>query len=126
MSPPNDNDADNRKLDDLGRRLNDLERRAEISGALPRKNVDPSPRNVAMGTAFKLATEFVAAVGVGGFIGWFLDRSIGTGPILFLVFLALGIAAGFWGVFRTAWQMQRAVEAEQKRAPSVRGDEDEG
>lgn len=123
MSPPDDPHADNRKLDDLGRRLEDFERRAEASGSIPAKK--KAVANSAMAAGLKIATELVASVAVGGFIGWALDRWLETKPILLLVFLALGIAAGFMGVFRTAWQMQAAAEAEQKRAPSVRDDEDE-
>lgn len=125
MSQPDDQGADNRKLDDFKRRLDDLERRAEASGSIPRKTAALAPaRNAAMGKAFKLATEMVVSVGVGAFIGWGLDRLFATQPILLLVFLLLGIAAGFMGVFRVAWQMQNAAAAEQKGAPSVRDDED--
>ena len=71
----------------------------------------PSPeesegRGRAMGQALKLATELVAGVAVGGFIGWALDQLFGTKPFLMLVFLVLGAAASIMNVIRTATKMQ--------------------
>lgn len=56
----------------------------------------------AMGTGFTVLSEFIAAVVVGVFIGWRLDAWFGTAPLLLIVFLALGTAAGFWNVYRVA------------------------
>ena len=44
----------------------------------------------------------IAGVAVGGFIGWALDRLFGTAPILMVVFLILGAAAGIMNVIRSA------------------------
>ena len=66
----------------------------------------PEGRGKAMGQALKLATEMVAGVAVGGFIGWALDRLFGTAPILMVAFLFLGAAAGIMNVVRTAKSMQ--------------------
>lgn len=122
-STPNSPD-DKRKLDELGRRLSDLEKRAEATGTIPRKsNAEP---NTALGSAFKLSTEFVAALVVGGGMGWLLDDAFGTRPVLLLAFLALGMAAGFYGVFRTARRMQAEDAEKAKAAPSLATqDEDE-
>jgi ATP synthase protein I len=67
---------------------------------------EPERRGKAMGQALKLATEMVAGVAVGGFIGWALDRLFGTAPFLMVVFLILGAAAGIMNVVRTAKSMQ--------------------
>jgi ATP synthase protein I len=58
-------------------------------------------RGSALGKAFKISTELVAGVFVGGFIGWALDRALGTN-FLIVIFLLLGIAAGFLNVIRAA------------------------
>jgi ATP synthase protein I len=58
----------------------------------------------AMNLGFRVLTEFVAATVVGGLIGWKLDDWFGTSPLFLIVFLALGTAAGFWGVYRIAAQ----------------------
>lgn len=124
MSAPDGPSADTAKLNDLGRRLDDLERRAEVTGTIPRKaKAEP---NSALGSAFKLSTEFVAALVVGGGMGWLLDKAAGTRPALFLTFLALGVAAGFYGVFRTARRMQAEDAEKAKAAPALpAGDDDE-
>ena len=65
-------------------------------------------RGSAMGMAFRLSTDLVSAVVVGGAIGWGLDWLLGTGPWLLLVFFFLGIAAGILNVIRTAQAMNAA------------------
>ena len=123
MSAPEEPSADSRKLDDLGRRLDSFERRAQATGTLPKKTrAEP---NSALGSAFKLSTEFVAAVAVGGGMGWVLDDWLGTKPTLFLVLMAFGVAAGFFGVFRIARRMQAEDAAKAKDAPALTPDEDE-
>ncbi len=51
---------------------------------------------------FRVMSEFVAAVAVGGFIGWVIDKGLGTSPFGLIIFIALGTAAGFWSVYRVA------------------------
>ena len=70
-----------------------------------------------MGQALRLGMELVAGVAVGGFIGWALDRFLGTAPILMVVFFGLGATAGILNVMRTAKRMQ----AERNRARTCRG-----
>ncbi|HTE52365.1 MAG TPA: AtpZ/AtpI family protein [Kofleriaceae bacterium] len=52
-------------------------------------------------------------MGVAAFIGWgigyWLDLQLGTQPWLMLVFLLLGVAAGFKGVFRAAREAQEMM-----------------
>lgn len=57
-------------------------------------------RGRAMSAGARVLSEFVAGILVGGFIGWELDSWLGTGPWLFVLFLMLGLAAGFWNVYR--------------------------
>jgi ATP synthase protein I len=56
----------------------------------------------AINLGFRVLTEMVAGVVVGGLIGWQLDKWLRTSPLLLIVFLMLGIAAGFWNVYRIA------------------------
>jgi len=62
-----------------------------------------------MGEALKLATEMIAGVAVGGFVGWASDRWLGTAPILMVVFLILGAAAGILNVIRNAQKRQASA-----------------
>jgi ATP synthase protein I len=92
-----DDDPDARRLADLEGRLKEARGKRE----LPRE--DPSPSK--LGMAFRLVTELLAAVIVGGGIGWALDRVFGTSPLLLIVMFMLGVAAGMRNVIRTARQM---------------------
>ena len=56
----------------------------------------------AMGIGFRVASELAAAIMVGGFIGWSLDKWLGSSPWGLLIFLMLGIVAGFWNVYKLA------------------------
>ncbi len=124
MSPPDEPSTDSRKLDDIGRRLEQLEQRAETSGTIPRRK--PAEPNSALGSALTLSTEFVAALVVGGGMGWLADTALDTRPGLFLTGLAFGVAAGFYGVFRAARRMQAADAEKAKTAPALpASDEDE-
>lgn len=55
-----------------------------------------------MSLGIRVMSEFVAGVAVGALIGWQLDIWFRTSPVLLIVFLALGTAAGFWNVYRIA------------------------
>lgn len=55
-----------------------------------------------IGFAFKISTELVAAVFVAIFIGWYLDKWLGTKPIFLIILLLVGIAAGIFNVVRSA------------------------
>ena len=85
------------RLDTLSRSL-DAENAPE-----PSKNaVDDTTLASAMSLGFRVLTEFVAGIGVGAVVGWQLDKWLKTSPILLIVFLTLGTAAGFWNVYRIA------------------------
>jgi ATP synthase protein I len=56
----------------------------------------------AINLGFRVLTEFVSAIAVGTFIGWLLDRVLGTSPFLLIIFLMLGMAAGLWTIYRIA------------------------
>ena len=72
----------------------------------PAPGPEPQGQGAALGQALRLGVELVAGVAVGGFIGWALDRFLGTAPLLMVVFLGLGAAAGIMNVVRTAKRMQ--------------------
>lgn len=50
--------------------------------------------------AMRISTELVAAVVIGGALGYGLDRWLGTWPWFSLFFFFLGVAAGFLNVYR--------------------------
>ena len=102
-SLPDDDDAMRARLKDLS---GALEGRRKAAGA-PKPSTgfsSPDGMGQAMSLGFRVMSEFVAAVVVGGFIGWAIDRWLGISPAALIVFLALGTAAGFWSVYRIAMQ----------------------
>ena len=114
-----DTEAIRRRLDALGEKLAEAQDR--------RGTVQPAPtpnRGSALGQALRLGIELVAGVAVGGFIGWALDRWLGTAPFLMVVFLGFGAAAGILNVVRTAKRMQ-AEAPSVKDLPSVNDDDDD-
>ena len=68
--------------------------------------------------AWRMVTELVAGIGIGLLLGLGLDALFGTTPLLMVIFLGFGLAAGINVMLRTA----REVQA---RAPEAAGDEDE-
>ncbi len=54
----------------------------------------------AMSLGFRVVTELVAGIVVGGGIGYFLDKWLSTKPFLLILFLFLGAAGGFWNIIR--------------------------
>ena len=87
----------------------DFKTRLKIAKSKIKKNIlsDSEKRGSFMGSAFKLGTELVAAVGVGTIIGFILDSWFGTKPWLMIIFFFLGAAAGMLNVIRTANRMQK-------------------
>ena len=53
-----------------------------------------------MALAGRVTTELVAGLVVGTFIGWALDKWLGTTPTLMVVFFFIGSAAGMMNVWR--------------------------
>src|SRR4030042_5008001 len=96
-----DADSIRRRLDALGEELAEAQARHHKAPGL-----EPPSREAALGQALRLGVELVAGVAVGGFIGWALDRFLGTAPFLMVVFLGLGATAGIMNVVRTAKRMQ--------------------
>ena len=101
---PDYSDIKNR-LDKLGGKLDQVQGRNP-----PKPDGDPTARGRAMSFAFRLATELVAGVFVGGFLGWGLDRLLGTAPILLIICLLLGVAGGLLNSVRAAQRMQKDLQ----------------
>jgi ATP synthase protein I len=57
-----------------------------------------------IGTLATLGITLVAATAIGLAIGYQLDKWLRTSPWLTILFLLLGIAAGFVNLFRETWR----------------------
>ena len=87
----------------------DFKTRLKIAKSKLKNNSDSDKekRGLFMGNAFKLSTEFVAAVVVGTIIGFILDSWFGTKPWLIVIFFFLGSAAGMLNIIKVAKLMQK-------------------
>jgi ATP synthase protein I len=111
---------DPRNLRELGERLDEAQRKRAV------RTTRPPPTQ--MGIAFRFATELVAALLVGGALGWGIDWAFGyfgihTRPVFIIVFFLLGAAAGIRGVMRAANEINAEI-AGHGPVPSVSDDEE--
>lgn len=85
-------------LKKLGERIQDLNKKE----ASARKDKPESDFAYASKAGFRVGTELLSGVLVGAAIGYFLDRALETKPLLLIVFLFAGGAAGILNVYRFA------------------------
>ncbi|MES1989754.1 MAG: AtpZ/AtpI family protein [Pseudomonadota bacterium] len=107
---PGDPEAGDGSTSDLA----DFEARLRKTQKAYQQPVNNAARGTAMGIAFRLTTELVAGIIVGGGIGLLLDKWLGTGPLFLLIFFFLGMAAGILNVLKTARQMSAQAELDAK------------
>ena len=98
-------------LHDLGKRL-DESRKRQAAG----ENRPPPSQ---MGIAGRFTTELVAAVVVGGGLGWGIDWLFGhfgfhTRPVFLVVFFMLGAGAGIRNVMRAAAEINAEMAKKEK------------
>ena len=84
-------------------RLKEIDRRIERmrdekgERQAPERHALPAGAGALLG---RVATELVAGVIVGAFIGWALDRWLGTSPLFLVLLFFLGATAGMLNVWR--------------------------
>jgi F0F1-type ATP synthase assembly protein I len=54
-----------------------------------------------------LGVEFIAAVGLLGGIGWYVDKHAGTSPVFILIGGGFGFAVGLWIIIKAAMKSFR-------------------
>lgn len=117
---PEQREAFQERSDSLGKRLDQVKARRN-----PPQSGDARARGEAFARAFRFVAELIVGVGVGGFIGWALDRWLGTQPWLLVLFVALGFTAGVMNVIRAAQKAQAEALASQLASPSVQDDDED-
>jgi ATP synthase protein I len=105
---PQERAAFERRVRELDSKL-DRVREAKASEDAAGQQSRMSGRGMAYG--FRMASELVAAVLIGGLIGYLLDRLLGTTPWLFLVLFLLGFVAGIVNVLRAHRKLQAEIMA---------------
>ena len=92
----NETQKGNARLTEIDRRLDLLQAKRDEKDR-PSRSTLPAGMAAIMG---RVATELVAGVLVGTFIGWALDIWLDTSPLFLLVMFFLGAIAGTLNVWR--------------------------
>ena len=87
---------DGERLANIDRRLDSLQAQRDKQDRLNRSAL-PEGMAAIVG---RVATELVAGVVVGTFVGWVLDQWLDTSPLFLLVMFFLGAIAGMLNVWR--------------------------
>ena len=98
---PDERRAYERRLSELGKRLDGV----EAERGKPVERNDEVRRDQALGHGMQMALDLVLGPVFGAGIGWVLDRFLGTSPVLLIVFLCFGVAAGVVNLMRTYRQI---------------------
>lgn len=89
----------NQTPDELARKIQEARDRQEPSSTVPKPKAKPD--NSGAGQALRAGTDLVAALVVGGFLGYWIDRWLGTNPWGMIIFFFLGFGAGFLNIYRS-------------------------
>ena len=106
-------------------RLRALERRLDDLGRDQRPQTPGADKFHQANQAWRMVVELVAGLAIGFGVGYGLDRLFGTTPIMLVIFIFLGFAAGVRTMLRTAAEMGAPPPATGTRAPDEGPDEDE-
>ena len=103
-------------------------RLADARSSIEARDNKTGGRGSAYGFGFRLVSDLLVGVLAGFFIGWGLDKLLGTSPWLLLIFTPIGMAAGILNVIRAAQSAEARRYLEETRAnnaPAVDDDDDD-
>ena len=92
-------------LDDLGNRIKKAQKQTKTHGVKPKKAITSGAD---LGMGMKIASDLIAGVLVGIFIGFNVDKYLETKPLFVIVFVFIGFIAGMANVYRTAKKMDQS------------------
>ncbi|UWQ03957.1 AtpZ/AtpI family protein [Aliiroseovarius crassostreae] len=113
------NDPDPERLKALEKRLK------QVRGTEEKEHAGDKAYNQAQ-YAWQMVIELIAGLGIGFGIGYGLDALLGTKPIMMVLFIMLGFAAGVKVMLGTAAHMQKSADADAGTTPGTRSEEEEG
>jgi ATP synthase protein I len=116
--------SDDREKTSLDRLKNLGERLRTAQESVSERDRPRQRQPNALGFAFRIATELVAAVAVGVAIGWGLDVWLGSQPWFLIVFFFLGVAAGVMNVYRVTQSTGGDGAVPKSELPTVKDEDD--
>lgn len=87
--------------EELGRKIREARERQGLDSPSPQSGGGASGASPATGKALRAATDLVAALAVGGFLGYWVDQWLGTKPWGMIILFFLGFGAGFLNIYRS-------------------------
>jgi ATP synthase protein I len=82
--------------EELGRKIKEAQAKEEGSAGSPSLS-----GKTPAGEAMRAGVDLAAALAVGGFIGYWLDRWLHTTPLFMILLFFGGFAAGFMNIYRS-------------------------
>lgn len=82
------------ELDELNKKITNATGLRERKKNLDENSPPPPP------SAFSVAADLLGGVAAGGIIGYFLDKTLATLPLFFILCLLLGACGGFYNIIR--------------------------
>ena len=89
-------DLDDQRLAEINQRLDKLQAQRDEKNQVSRSTF-PEGTTAIVG---RVATELVAGIVVGTFVGWTIDKWLETSPLFLLVLFFMGAIAGMLNVWR--------------------------
>lgn len=89
------------KNEELKKKINEFKQNKNIGF---KSNVHTSGM---LGPGLKISIDLIASIFVGIMIGLGMDKLFSTKPIFFLIFLLLGVAAGFVKMYRSIVNLEK-------------------
>ena len=94
-----------KSLEDLDSKIKTAQKGQKTLGKKPKKAITSGAD---LGMGMKIASDLIAGVLVGIFLGYTLDNFLETKPLFIVVFVFVGFIAGMVNVYRTAEKIEQS------------------
>ena len=97
-------ETDDERLKALDDKLDMIEQEEAAEKARWKNKLDKTDN---MGRGLRAGTELIVTTAIGTFMGLQLDKWLDTKPLFLIVFLLIGIGAGFLGIYRITMESDK-------------------
>src|SRR3990172_2434307 len=87
--------------EELGRKIKEARDKQDRNSGAPKPGMTAKGKSSATASALRAGTDLVAALVVGGFLGYWVDQWLGTTPWGMIILFFLGFGAGFLNIYRS-------------------------